>query len=90
MVHHKEFRQGYHNLSCCSPMMHGARSCGLGFGVMLILLGTIWLAAEMGWIAPDMFWPAFLLIAGILLLTLTITRDGRSKNNKKTNQGGVL
>ena len=72
----------YRHFGCCRPMMmNGPYSCGIGFGIIVILVGMIWLAAKMGWFAPDLFWPVALLVAGIAILTLNIIRGGKSRNN---------
>ena len=69
---------------CRGPrMMHGPRSCNLGFGIMLTLAGTIWLATKMGWVVPDLIWPAAVLAAGMAIVTLTLTRGGKSRNDDR-------
>jgi uncharacterized membrane protein len=67
-------------------MEHGKRSCGLGFGLMLIIIGTIWLAAQMGWIIPDLFWPVAFLSVGLVVLTLNLIRGRRPLNDTRTNK----
>jgi hypothetical protein len=87
MVHNKEHPIGYPGFGYCGTMMkHGQRSCGIGFGVMLTLIGAIWLAAEMGWIVPDLFWPVAFLAAGLAILTLNFARGGKPRNDNKTDK----
>ena len=80
MEHWEINKKGNNAFGSCSPMMmRSARPCRLGFGVMLIIIGTIWLAAEMGWIIPDLFWPAAMLAAGIIVLALNLAGNGKSR-----------
>jgi hypothetical protein len=66
---------GYPNFGCCgSMMMHDRRSCYRGFGIVPVLVGSTWLAAEMGRVAPDLFRPVVLLALGMAILTLNRTK----------------
>ena len=85
MVHSDVHKNGYFK-SCSTMMEHSARPCGLGFGIMLVLIGAIWLAAEMGWIIPDLFWPTVVLAAGIAVLALNLARTNKSRVNEKRNK----
>jgi hypothetical protein len=87
MVHTTDQPKGYPGFGYCGTMMkHGQRSCGIGFGIMLTLIGAIWLAAEMGWIVPDLFWPVAFLGAGLVMLTLSISRGRKHRNDKRTDK----
>jgi hypothetical protein len=87
MVHTTDQPKGYPGFGYCGTMMkHGQRSCGIGFGIMLTLIGAIWLAAEMGWIVPDLFWPVALLGAGLVMLTISISRGRKHRNGKSTDK----
>ena len=79
-MEHTEINKKWNSAFGCGPMMmRSARPCRLGFGVMLIIIGTIWLAAEMGWIIPDLFWPAAMLAAGIAVLAFNLAGTGKSR-----------
>ncbi len=38
------------------------------FGFILILIGILWLARDMGWIPDIPLWPVFLIIIGICFM----------------------
>jgi hypothetical protein len=72
----------YGTFGCCGPaMMKYRRSCGTVWGIMLILVGFLWLTSEMGWFNPELFWSVATLAAGVLVLALTLARQGRSRIN---------
>ncbi len=72
----------YGMFGCCGPaMMRYRRSCCTGCGIMLILVGFLWLTSKMGWFNPELFWPVATLAAGVLVLALTLARQGRSRIN---------
>ncbi|HPA69702.1 MAG TPA: hypothetical protein PL067_09985 [Bacteroidales bacterium] len=84
MTDTKEHSNCYPDFGHCDTMMkHGRRSCGIGFGVMFTLIGAIWLAAEMGWIVPDLFWPVAFLAAGLTILALNFAKGGKPRNEKR-------
>jgi hypothetical protein len=79
----------YGTFGCCGPaMMKYRRSCGTVWGIMLILVGFLWMTSEMGWFNPELFWPAIFLAAGILMLTLSLTRERRFRTNNRQNNEG--
>lgn len=41
---------------------------GLSFGVLLFIVGAIWLSSELGWIPEIPFWPTLLLVVGIWII----------------------
>ena len=72
---------------CCGPIMgHAPRYCGMGFGIMLILAGTLWLATRAGWFDPELFWPIALLVAGFAIIALTLARGRNFRTNRSLNQ----
>jgi len=79
----------YGMFGCCGPaMMKYRHSCGTGCGIMLILVGFLWLTSKMGWFNPELFWPAIFLAAGIFMLALSLTRERRFRmNNRQNNEG---
>lgn len=84
MMHAQGHKNGYGAFSCTGPMMmRGTRSCGRFCGIMLILIGAFWLAAEMGWVVPELFWPASFLAGGTAILALPFARGRRAKDTEK-------
>lgn len=82
MVQAERQKNTYGIFGCCGPtMMKYRRSCGTGCGIMLILVGFLWLTSKMGWFNPELFWPAIFLAAGVLMLVFTLARQGRSRIN---------
>lgn len=72
---------------CCGPMMrHGSRYCGVMFGIMLVLIGAIWLAARTLWFDPMLFWPVTFLAAGLAVIVLTLARGRKSWTNQAQNR----
>lgn len=42
---------------------------GLVFGILLILVGVVWLSKEFGWIPADVpIWPIVLIVIGLLIV----------------------
>ena len=60
----KKTRTGNVSISewhCCS---HG----GYGFPLFLILIGVVWAGSRLGWFSEGLFWPAVVIVAGIVML----------------------
>ena len=75
MMHTERHREGNTLHGCCGPIMeHGPRYCGMGFGIMLVLAGAIWLATRAGWFDPELFWPVAFLAAGFAVIALNLVR----------------
>jgi hypothetical protein len=75
-------RQGYRMYGCCRPMMRrGSRYCGVMFGIMLVLIGAIWLAVRAGWFDPALFWPTAFLAMGSIIVVLSLARDRKSRTD---------
>jgi hypothetical protein len=71
---------------CCGPAMRkGGRSCGIWWGIMLILIGFFWLTSEMGLFDPELFWPVVFLAAGVSVLALTLAGKQRFRMNYRQN-----
>jgi hypothetical protein len=89
IMHIDEQKNSFDTFKSCGPMMmHTPRSCGMGFGVMLILVGTIWLASKTGLLNPDLLWPVVILAMGVAVLALKLTRGRRLPTNHKQNKEG--
>jgi len=85
-MHAEELREENKLYRCCGPMMeHGPRSCGMGFGIMLVLAGAIWLATRAGWFDPGLFWPVAFLVAGLAVIALTLARGRKYRTNHPRN-----
>jgi hypothetical protein len=86
MVHAERPTKGSTVYGCCGPIMgHAPRYCGMGFGIMLILAGTLWLATRAGWFDPELFWPIALLVAGFAIIALTLARGRKIRTNRSQN-----
>jgi len=86
MMHAEKLREGYGMHGCCGPIMgHGSRYCGVMFGIMLVLIGAIWLAAGTGWFDPGLFWPVAFLGAGLAVIALTPARGRKSRTDHGQN-----
>ena len=82
-MHAETQKQGSGMCGCCGPMMrHGSRYCGVMFGIMLVLIGAIWLAARTGWFDPVLFWPVAFLAAGFAVIALTLARERKSRTDQ--------
>jgi len=78
MMQAERQKDTYGMFGYCGPaMMKHRRSCGIGCGIMLILVGFIWLTSKMGWFNPDLFWPVATLVTGVLVLSFTLSRGRR-------------
>ena len=87
MVHTERPREGSTVYGCCGPIMgHAPRYCGMGFGIILILAGTLWLATRAGWFDPELFWPVAFLAAGFAIITHTLARGRKFRTNRSQNQ----
>jgi hypothetical protein len=76
-------RQGYRMYGCCRPMMrHGSRYCGVMFGIMLVFIGAIWLAARAGWFDPALFWPTAFLAVGSIIAVLSLARNRKYRKDQ--------
>jgi hypothetical protein len=64
-----------HNTACCRPgTMHAPRWCGIGFGIMLILVGVFLLGSRLGWFDTDLFWPVAIIVMGAMVLATGLKR----------------
>lgn len=80
MMHAERQRDGLGMYGCCGPMMrHGPRYCGVIFGIMLVFIGALWLAARTGWLDPELFWPVAFLTAGFVVIALALTRGRKTR-----------
>ena len=87
MMHMEERKVGYGMFGCCGPWyMKRSHSCGIGFGIMLILAGILWLASKMGWFNPELFWPSAILAVGVMIVAFTLTRGRRLRINHRQNK----
>jgi hypothetical protein len=87
MVHAERPGEGRTVYGCCGHIMgHAPRFCGMGFGIMLILTGTLWLTTRAGWFDPELFWPVALLVAGFAIIALTLARGRKFRTNRALNQ----
>jgi hypothetical protein len=41
---------------------------GMAFGILLVLVGVLLLARNLGWLATPMFWPLLLFLVGLVYL----------------------
>jgi hypothetical protein len=74
-MHAERLIEGTKMYSCCGPIVeNGHRYCGMGFGIMLVLAGAIWLAVKTGWFNPELFWPVLFLVAGSTVIVLSLAR----------------
>jgi hypothetical protein len=81
-MHTERLREGNWMYSCCGPKVkHGPRYCSVGFGIMLVLAGTIWLATRAGWFDPELFWPVAFLAAGFAVIALNLLRRRSFRRN---------
>lgn len=84
MKHSDAHKNTDHAFGCCSPMMmRRHQSCGLCFGIMLILIGTMWLAKKMDWFVPDLFWPVAFLSAGVAIVALVVVKGRKPRGNER-------
>ncbi len=62
-----------HDLWC------GSRSGGIFCGLMMVVIGVIWIGKKTGIIPLDMalFWPSVMVIAGVWMLAAGILRKRR-------------
>jgi hypothetical protein len=82
MVDAERPREGSTVYGCCGPIMgHAPRYCGMGFGIMLVLAGAIWLATRAGWFDPELFWPVAFLAAGFAVIALNLLRRRSFRRN---------
>jgi len=82
-MHAETRKQGSGMYGCCRPMMrHDSRYCGVMFGIMLVLIGAIWLAARTLWFDPVLFWPGTFLAAGFAVIALTLARERKSRTDQ--------
>jgi len=87
MMHTERLREGNRMYGCCGPIVeNGPRYCGMGFGIMLVLAGAIWLATRAGWFDPWLFWPVAFLVAGIAVIALTLARGRKYRTNHGQNR----
>jgi hypothetical protein len=83
MMNTETHRQGYRMYGCCRPMMrHGSHYCGVMFGIMLVLIGAIWLSANAGWFNPELFWPTTFLAMGSVIVLLSIARERKYRTDQ--------
>jgi hypothetical protein len=66
---------------CGAIVKNGPRYCGMGFGIMLVLAGAIWLATKTGWFNPELFWPVLSLVAGSTVILLSLARGRVFRTN---------
>lgn len=86
-MYHGEHQSGF-GMPCCRPgMMHAPRRCGIGFGIVLILIGVFWLGSSMGWFDPELFWPVVFLAIGTSVLVLALTRGTRLEQEDRDKGG---
>jgi hypothetical protein len=84
MMHAERHREGNTVYGCCGSIMeHGHRYCGMGFGIMLVLAGAIWLATRAGWFDPELFWPVAFMVVGFALIALTLAGKRNFRRNHK-------
>ncbi len=82
-MHAETQKQGLGMYGCCGPMMrHGSRYCGVMFGIMLVLIGAIWLAARAGWFDLVLFWPMAFVAMGSIIVVLSLARDRKSRTDQ--------
>jgi hypothetical protein len=82
MMNDVRLREGTRMYGCCGHMMdHSPRYRRMGFGIMLVLAGVIWLASRAGWFDPELFWPVAFLVAGFAVIALTLTRGKNRRIN---------
>jgi hypothetical protein len=92
MMHVEEKKEGLGMYGCCGPMMkHGPRHCGMGFGIILVLAGALWLAARAGWFNAELFWPMAFVAMGSIIVVLNLARGrkpwtGQAQNRERRNQ----
>jgi hypothetical protein len=58
----------------------------MGFGIMLILAGTLWLATRAGWFDPELFWPVAFLAAGFAIIALTLAKGRKFRTIRSQDQ----
>ena len=81
-MHEEIQKQEFGMYGCCGPMMrHGSRYCRVLFGIVLVLIGAIWLAARAGWYDPALFWPMAFLATGSVIVVLNLARERKSRIN---------
>ena len=44
---------------------HGTKRHGMKCGVLLIVIGFLWLMAYAGWVPEDLFWPLAMILVGL-------------------------
>ncbi len=81
-MHTEKLREGNRIYGCCGPKVkHGPRYWSVGFGIMLVLAGAIWLGTRAGWFAPELFWPVAFLAAGFAVIALNLLRRRSFRRN---------
>ncbi len=82
-MHEEMQRQENGMYGCCGPMMrHGSRYCRVMFGIMLVIIGAIWLAARAGWFDPALFWPMAFLAIGSVIVVLNLAKDRKYRTDQ--------
>ena len=85
-MHAEKQREGFGMYGCCGSMMrHGPRYCGVMFGIMLVLIGALWLAASAGWVNPELFWPVAFLAMGSIIVALSLAGQRKTKTIHRQN-----
>jgi len=61
---------------------HGEGQRRAGFGIFLIIIGGLWLGANLGLFNPAIFWPLFFITVGIWVV-ISGKRARKSGNRSK-------
>ncbi len=55
---------------------------GGGIGIFLVIIGGLWLGAELGFFNPAIFWPLFFITVGTWIIVSSVLRGKSEKPSK--------
>lgn len=74
---------------CCGPWMRGSHSgFRLTIGFMLILIGSLWLGARMGWIDVTWFYKIPVLPLVVVIIGICLVYKGLNARKATESQNG--